>query len=132
MLRAIGAIVAGFVVWTIFFLGGNALLTLITPDSFNPDGSTDRAGLLILILALSVVYSVVSGWLTARIARDNAFVSSVALGILLLVVGIFAQLQYWEVMPLWYHLTFLGALVPAVLVGYRMAARRRQRMVLSP
>lgn len=125
MLRAIGAIAAGFVVWTVLFLGSNALLTLITPDSFNPDGSTDSAALLVLVLILSIVYSVVSGWLTARIASAKAFGSSVALGIVLLVVGIGVQMQYWEVMPLWYHLLFLGALLPAVLVGYRLAVNRR-------
>jgi hypothetical protein len=131
MLRAIGAIAAGFIVWTVLFLGSNALLTLITPDSFNPDGSTDSAALLALVLVLSIVSSIVSGWVTARIARVHAFGSSVALGVLLLVVGIGVQLQSWEAMPLWYHLLFLGALLPAVLVGYRWAVNRRQRTVFS-
>ena len=129
MLRAIGAIVAGFVVWTVLFLGSNALLTLITPDSFNPDGSTDSAALLALVLVLSVVSSIVSGWVTARIARAQAFGSSVTLGILLLVVGIGVQMQSWEVMPLWYHLLFLVALLPAVLVGYRWAVNRGKEVV---
>lgn len=124
MLRALGAIVAGFVVWTVLFLGSNSILTLITPNSFNADGSTDSAALLVLVLILSMVYSVVSGWVTTRIAPAKAFGSSVALGILLVVVGIGVQMQYWAVMPLWYHLLFLGALLPAVLVGYRLAASR--------
>ena len=131
MLRVIGAIVAGFVVWTVLFLGSNSLLSIATPDSFNPDGSTDSAALLVLVLILSMVYSVVSGWLTARIAQAKALGSSVALGVVLLVVGIGVQMQYWEVMPLWYHLLFLGALLPAVLVGYWLAADRR-RMVVQP
>ena len=122
--RGIGAVVAGFVVWTVLYLGGNALLAAAFPSSFNPDGSTDSAVMLVLILVLSVVYSVVSGWTTARVAQSKAFGSSVALGVLLLIVGIGVQMQYWEVMPLWYHLVFLGALVPAVLLGYRLAMKR--------
>ena len=78
-----------------------------------------------LVLILSMIYSVVSGWAAARIARERAFASSVALGVLLLVVGIGVQMQYWDVMPLWYHLLFLVALVPAVLLGYRLATNRR-------
>jgi hypothetical protein len=71
-----------------------------------------------------MVYSVISGWTTARIAPAKAFASSVVLGILLLVVGIGVQIQFWDTMPLWYHLLFLGALVPAVLVGYRLVTSR--------
>lgn len=122
--RAIGAVVAGFVLWTVLFLGSNSLLSIATPESFNPDGSTDSAGLLVLVLVLSMVYSVISGWTTARIAPAKAFASGVVLGILLLVVGIGVQIQFWDTMPLWYHLLFLGALVPAVLVGYRLVTSR--------
>lgn len=122
--RAIGAVVAGFVLWTVLYLGSNSLLSIATPESFNPDGSTDSAALLVLILVLSMVYSVVSGWATARIAPAKAFGSSIALGVLLLLVGIGVQMQFWEVMPLWYHLIFLAALIPAVLVGYRVATNR--------
>ena len=125
MLKAIGAVVAGFVIWTVLFLGTNALISMASPESFNPDGSTDSVVLLLLILVLSVVFSVAAGLLTARMAGDIAFKSSIALGGLLLVVGIFVQVQFWEVMPLWYHLLFLGALIPGVLVGYGMSVARK-------
>lgn len=111
------AVVIGFVVWTLMFLGSNSAITMVTPTSFNPDGSTDSVAILLLILALSMVASVVSGGLTAQRAGDSARGASIALGLLLLAVGIFVQAGFWEQMPLWYHVIFLGALVPATMAG---------------
>lgn len=128
MLRSIGSIATGFAVWTVLFLGTNALLSLVAPGAFKPDGSTDSTLLLLLIVTLSVLFSVVAGWITFKVDRVRALGSSLILGVLLLAVGIFVQLQYWEVMPLWYHLSFLGALIPGVLVGYRLAVTRSPTM----
>jgi hypothetical protein len=112
------AVVVGFVVWTVMFLGSNSAISMVMPASFNADGSTDSVAILLLILALSVVASVVSGGLTAqRAGADAARTAGIALGVLLLAVGVFVQLQFWEQMPIWYHLLFLGALIPGVMAG---------------
>ena len=124
MLRSIGSIATGFAVWTVLFLGSSALLTAVAPGAFNSDGSTDSAIMLLVILALSVLFSMFAGWVTFTVDRVRALGSSLILGVLLLAVGIFVQLQYWDVMPLWFHLSFLGALIPGVLVGYRLAVTR--------
>lgn len=120
--RAILAAVLGFVLWTVLFLGGNAAITAASPSSFKADGSTDSAGMLVLLLILSIVYSVVSGVLTAKVGKEKALGASIGLGIALLGVGIAVQAQYWNVMPVWYHLSFLGALVPGVMVGAKLNA----------
>lgn len=119
--RAILAAAVGFVVWTVLFLGGNQAMIAASPGSFKPDGSTDSAGMLGFLLGLSVVYSVVSGVLTSKVAKEKALGASVGLGVALLLVGIAVQVQYWTVMPLWYHVGFLGMLVPGVMVGWRVA-----------
>jgi hypothetical protein len=56
--------------------------------------------------------------------RIRALGSSLGLGALLLAVGIAVQREYWHILPLWFHLSFLGALVPGVLVGYRLGVTR--------
>lgn len=124
MLRSIGSITAGYVAWSLLFLGSSSLLSLLVPGAFRADGSTDSAAMLLLILALSILTSIVAGWLTFRVDRVRALGSSLILGVLLLATGIMVQRQYWDVMPLWYHLAFLAALVPGVLVGYRLAVTR--------
>ena len=122
--KTVAGVGAGFVVWTVLFLGSNSVISMATPASFNADGSTDSTVILLLILVLSMVASVVSGNICARLAGAAASGGSIALGVMLLAVGIFVQLQFWEQMPLWYHLLFLGALIPGVIVGSRMLQDR--------
>lgn len=121
--RTIGAVLAGFVLWTVLWLGSNAALTAAMPDVIHQDGRVDSAGVLLLLLVLSVVFSVASGYVAALIARAKAGGAALGLGLLLLAVGLFVQVQYWDVMPLWYHVSFLALLVPGAMIGGRLRAR---------
>lgn len=123
MLRSIAAVVAGFVLWTLLWLISNQALMVVASEHFGPEGATDHPGVLSIVLALSVVFSVLAGWLSATIAQRPA--AALAVGLLLLAVGIFVQSQYWQLMPLWYHLIFLALLLPAALLGGRIRASRR-------
>lgn len=114
---------AGFVLWTILWLGSNAGLAAALPDAFADDGSTANTGVLLLILGSSVVFSMVSGWLAVRLAKGASTQPATILGVLLLLVGIAVQAGYWDVMPIWYHLIFLVLLFPAAVYGGRLAAR---------
>lgn len=120
MLRSIVAVVVGFLLWTVLWLGSNSILTIVTPDSFNEDGSTDRVGIFILLLILSALFSVIAGYTTAWIARINGMRSALILGIILLLVGIFVQIQFWDLFPIWYNLIFLVLLLPATLLGAKL------------
>jgi hypothetical protein len=53
-------------------------------------------------------------------------------GILWLLVFIPTHVKLWHVFPLWYHLTFLGTLVPLVLLGFKLASGQRARRGGSP
>ena len=117
MLRSILSVLAGFALWTVLWLASNAALAAAAPGAFREDGSTDSVGMLLLILVLSVVFSVIAGYVTALLARAKAKQHALALGLALLAVGIFAQVQFWDVMPVWYHLSFLALLIPGVLLG---------------
>ncbi len=122
MIRNILSVLAGFAVWTVLWLASNAAIAAAVPGAFGDDGATDNAAILVLFLVLSVVFSVVAGSLCVKLAREKPMRLAWILGVLLLAVGIFVQIQFWDVMPVWYHLIFLALLVPGVLLG----ARRRQ------
>lgn len=111
---------AGFVLWTVLWLGTNAATVAALPDAFAEDGSTTNAGVLALFLALSVVFSVVSGWLAVRLARGSSTQPASILGVLLLLVGIGVQASVWSLLPIWYHLIFLAMLFPAAVFGGRL------------
>ena len=111
MMRSVLSIIVGFVLWTAIWLGGNQGVKMAMPDSFAEDGSTSQPTILLGILVLSVVCSFVAGCVAARIAKANPRKHGVILGVILLAVGIMVQMQFWTVMPLWYHLAFLVLLV---------------------
>lgn len=124
MVRSIVGVVVGFLVWTILWLGSNAGLARALPEKFSEDGTTESSGILLLIVVLSLVFSVLSGLVTKVTTRTEGWKPVGILGGLLLLVGIVVQLQYWDVMPVWYHLCFLVLLLPGVLLGGRLAPSR--------
>jgi len=123
-MRIAVAVVTGFVAWTAVFLASNAIVAQIAPDQFAEDGSTSNRTILAVILVLSVVASLLAGWITAKIAkvRDNR--PSWILGAVLLAVGIPVQVSSWNLLPLWYNLLFLLFLIPAAILGGGLAANK--------
>ena len=138
MLRIILAIIIGFIVWSVLWVGTDVILSLISPNWYgktfidfqaavdNKTSYTIASTILILSLIRSVIFSVLSGSITALIAKENTK-STLGLGILLLVFGIFIQSVYWNYMPLWYHLLFLGLLIPMTILGGKL---NRQNQML--
>ena len=124
MLRSVGSITTGFATWVLLFVGSNSLIKILNPATIEVEAPTNATGVLLLILALSVLSSIIAGWITFKVDRVRALGSSLILGVLLLAGGIVLQSQYWTMLPLWYHLAFLGALIPGVLVGYRLGVTR--------
>jgi hypothetical protein len=96
------------------------------PGLIQEDGRVESAGILLLLIVLSVVFSVVSGYVAALIALTGARGAALGLGLLLLAVGIFVQVQAWDALPLWYHVGFLALLLPGALIGGRLPARGRE------
>jgi len=124
MVRNIVSVISGFVVWTVLWLGSSWAVRLAMPEPFGDDGSVDSTGILVAFIVLSFVFSIIAGFTTATLTRRDRMKPSLALGIVLLVVGIFAEGMSWAVLPLWYHLFLLALLIPGVLIGARMRLSR--------
>lgn len=130
MTRIILAIIIGFVVWSILWVGSDAVFSIISPDwgktseGFraaveNNIPYTLASKILIILLIKSVITSIISGFVTAFIARENTK-STFGLGVLLLIFGIFIQSVHWNYMPLWYHIPFLLLLIPMTILGGKL------------
>ena len=123
-MRTVVAVIAGYVVWTVIWLGGNALLFADATDAIGRGEYYGDAGPLAGVIVLSVVCSLAAGLVAGRLAPARARRSVLIMAILLLATGIVVQANAWPLMPVWYHLTFLALILPMAVVGGRVAAPR--------
>lgn len=121
MVRAIVGVVVGFVVWTVIWLTGHTLLFAAEGELMKGGGRLTAVGPLLGILALGVASSLICGVTAGAIARRIKPV--IVLGVVLLLVGLGVQIAAWNLMPVWYHLTFLVLLIPMTLAGGKITAR---------
>jgi uncharacterized membrane protein (DUF485 family) len=127
MLRIILGAIIGFVVWSILWVGCDAVFMAISPvykdymEGFQKAVETNQAFevssvILLLTLFKSFICSIISGLITALVAAEN-IKSTLLLGVSLLIFGIFIQSVYWNYLPLWYHIPFLLMLIPLSIFG---------------
>jgi hypothetical protein len=88
-------------------------------------------GMMAARLTIAAVTSLLAGAVIGWLAPANLPVAWI-LGALLLAVFLPEHvLKLWHTFPLWYHLTFLGTLVPLVVLGAQLtrasASRRLQQ-----
>lgn len=72
------AILAGFASWTVLWLTSNQLLFRLFRSKFDDAMMTRATGVLALILVLSILISILAGWLTAKVARRAPIAHTVA------------------------------------------------------
>jgi hypothetical protein len=123
--RAIGAIVAGFVLWTVLWLGMNAIAAVALPEIIVPGEPLTHTGLLVAFILYGVVISVVAGYVCATVKREDPAKTVMVFGLILLAVGIFVEVMSWGLLPIWYHLVFLALLEPAAVYGGRKRVQGR-------
>jgi len=120
MLRIFLGVTVGFVVWSILWVGVDAILRAVwTSYNESVKAMTFSSTMLIIPLVLSAFCSIVAGFVAALIARENLR-SPLILGILLLIFGIFVQISVWDKIPLWYNLAFWILLIPMTILGGRL------------
>ncbi len=126
MLKIILGVIVGFVVWSILWVGCDSVIRVISPGiAPSNDLSNIPTAYLAVKLILSVIFSIISGFIAALIAKENTK-STLILGVLLLLIGIMVELSIWNLLPVWFHLAFLILLIPMTLFGGRL--RRRSEM----
>jgi len=123
MIRTTLAAIAGYTLWTALWLGGNAVFFGEAAEVVDAGQPYTPTGPLLGVIALSLVCSLAAGVIAANIARQRARAAVLAMAVLLLLTGIAVQAGVWELMPAWYHITFLALIVPVAMVGGQLAPR---------
>jgi hypothetical protein len=133
MVRIILGVIVGFIVWSIVWVGGEALLASLSPDwlgkhsldaqkalaAGTPLESASDAGIAAINLIRSFVTSLIGGYMAALVAGEYKR-STMALGIILLIVGVMVEYMFWNLAPAWYHVLFVLGLLPLTILGGRI------------
>jgi len=80
-------------------------------------------GMLFARLVLGAAASLVSGAVCGAVAR-GARVAIYSFALLLFALFVPVHVGLWAKFPAWYHVLFLGPLVPLIVVGARLGARQ--------
>ena len=120
MLKISLGVIVGFIVWSVLWVAMDALLRAFWGNyNESVEAMNFSSSMLLVPLILSAVVSLISGYVAALMAKENAK-SPLILGIILLIVGIFVQIGVWDKIPLWYHLTFWILLIPMTILGGKL------------
>lgn len=122
MLRSLLAVLSGPVVFGLVCLPVNWIIVKLFPRYFDEQWNTQHTGMLVLHVSLTILYAGASGFVGGWIAKDNIMAHVAVMSVLQLGIGIFVQRQYWNILPLWYHLTFFVLLVVGIVIGGIIAA----------
>lgn len=116
--KTIGAVIAGFVLWSVLWVGGTSVAAMMLPETLTSSERVEDVVVLLGLIVASVLVSVASGWTAAAVGgREQADRAVKVLAGVLLLVGIGVEASSWAMTPAWYHLVFLALLVPATLMG---------------
>ena len=131
MVRIILGVVAGFLVWSIVWVGSDQVLINLSRGwygahqfqfenaMFNQTPFTPDKTILGLHIVRSITISLMAGFLAAFIANENKK-APLVLAVLLLLFGLMVQIMAWNYLPVWYHVIFLALLVPVTVLGGKL------------
>lgn len=131
MVKIVLGVIAGFVAWSILWVGSDQVLMLASPAWYGAhqlgfekaitNGEPFAADTTILIMHVvrSAIISIMSGFLAAFIAGENRR-APLILGVILLIVGIAVEAYAWNYAPAWYHIIFVLLLIPMTLLGGKL------------
>lgn len=131
MLKMISGVIAGFMVWSTVWVGLDSFLATLSPDWFGKNmtdfqNAVERhenfmtpISVSVYLILQSVVCSLLAGFTAVLIAKETRK-TTLALGILLLITGIFVEAMNWNYMLTWYHTVFLLLLIPMTILGGRL------------
>jgi hypothetical protein len=123
MWRAAVSFIVALLAWVLAASLLNRLLRIGLPGYLAAEPAMSFTLIMQLArLAVGACASLVAGYVVARFAPAHARLP-LALGALLMLLFLPVHYRLWNQFPLWYHLVFLGSLLPLTLAGARLHRR---------
>ncbi len=123
-LKVVGAVLAGAVFWAVLWNIGMLVSMSAFPEDLQDGMPITNTGILLGFVTFSVLLSFGAGFITGWLGKVKAMLAVGILSALQMSLGLFFQISYWSLMPIWYHLSFLGLIIPITVWGGFTGARR--------
>jgi len=131
MVRVVLGVIAGFLAWSIVWVGSEKVLSAMWPAWYgahqlafeaavaNGGQFTADTTILFMNIVRGSTVSVMSGFLAALIAGEHKR-SPLILGVLLVAFGLLIVVLSWPYVPIWYHVIFTALLIPMTMMGGKL------------
>src|SRR5215813_13858245 len=111
MVRTIASIAAALIVWVAVVFVAGLVIRATWPEYVRVAGDmTFTLPMKLARLAIGAAATVAAGGVAAMLGRTRT--TALIAGSVLLAVFIPEHVTLWNKFPIWYHLTFLGSLIP--------------------
>lgn len=117
MIKIALGVLTGFALWPVLWLGSGAIARQVMPGAYTEGQPVTDKTYLVLFLILPFVYSIVAGYAAAWVAGGEWVRAMFILCFIQVSIGLFVQYTYWSLMPGWYHIIFLGLIIPGIMIG---------------
>lgn len=121
-----GAVLAGLLFVIITSTAADALMH--ATGIFPPLGQPMADSLFVLALAYRIIFSIVGGYITARLAPDRPVQHALILGVIGFVLGLAGTAATWnrgpEFGPKWYPLLLAVTAIPSTWLGGKLVRER--------
>ena len=125
ILRSVGAVLAGLFFVIIITTATDAIMH--ATGIFPPWGQPMSDSLFVLALAYRIVYGIVGGYITARLAPGKPVKHAVLLGVVGFVLSLGGAAATWdrgpEFGPKWYPLALIVIAIPTAWLGGKLVKR---------
>lgn len=118
LIKSIGAILAGAIIGAILSVGMDWLLQQL---GFPP---SNTASMLALALLYRLVFNVVGGYITAKLAPRNRMGLVIILGVAGTLVTLLGTITNWDLSAHWYPVLLTILTFPTVYLGGKLAVRQ--------
>jgi hypothetical protein len=127
MIRNISAIIAGIVAWIFVVTIFDRCMRLAWPEYATalPTMAFTLA-MMFARLTEGAITTIAAGFINRLIARAPLWPAAVQ-GLIMLLLFLPEHYKLWHSFPVWYHLTFLGYLIPLTVLGAALAPKRRMK-----
>ncbi len=119
---SVGALLAGLLAGVILSVGTDIVMSAI--DVFPPLGQPADSKQLVVATLYRTVYSIVAGYITARLAPHRPMLHALVLGVFGFVVSIVGAVVTWNRQPSlgphWYPLALVVLAIPTAWAGGRL------------